>query len=113
MVRKEIYDFYLKHKCSEYKGKEKNDMATNDKTSGYFRYVCPDWNCLIVGYSTLTGVDEKRLSNNYNNYKKFEIFEVQHHLIPLLNKKPEHIILHTGTIDAVWKTSRQIFDELL
>ena len=31
----------------------------------------------------------------------------------MLKKKPEHIILHIGTNDAVSKTSKQILDELL
>ena len=45
--------------------------------------------------------------------KSATIDDLKHHLVPLLKKKPEHIILHIGTNDAVSKTSRQILDELL
>ena len=41
------------------------------------------------------------------------IDDLKHHLVPLPKKKPEHIILHIGTNDTVFKTSRQILDELL
>ena len=30
---------YLKYECSEYKSKEKNDIVTNDKTSGDLTYA--------------------------------------------------------------------------
>ena len=73
----------------------------------------------MVGVSILTGIDEKRLSRNNNQVVKVRDFrgatidDLKHHLVPLLKKKPEHIILHIGTNDAVSKTSRQILDELL
>ena len=73
----------------------------------------------MVGVSILTGIDEKRLSRNNNQVVKVRDFrgattdDLKHHLAPLLQKKPEHIILHIGTNDVVSKTSRQILDELL
>ena len=73
----------------------------------------------MVGVSILTGIDEKRLSRNNNQVVKVRDFrgatidDLKHHLVPLLQKKPEHIILHIGTNDVVSKTSRQILDELL
>ena len=45
--------------------------------------------------------------------KSATIDDLKHHLVPLLKKKPEHIILHIGVNDAVSKMSRQILDNLL
>ena len=36
-----------------------------------------------------------------------------HHLIPILEKKPEHLILHVGTNDAVDSSHQQIVNDLL
>ena len=118
MVRKEKHDVYLKQKSSEYNSKERNDKANNDETPSNFKHAWPAGTCLIVGDSILTGIDEKRLSRNnqvvkVRDFRGATIDDLKHHLVPLLKKKPEHIILHIGTNDAVSKTSRQILDELL
>ena len=47
------------------------------------------------------------------DFRGATIDDLKHHLVPLLKKKAEHIILHIGTNDVVSKTSRQILDELL
>ena len=52
---------YLKYECSEYKSKEKNDIVTNDKTSGDLTYVWLARPFSIVRDSILTGMDQKRL----------------------------------------------------
>ena len=109
---------FLKQKSSEYNSKEKKDKANNDETPGNFKHAWPDGTCLIVGDSILTGIDEKRLSRNNQVVKVLDfrgatIDNLKHHLVPLLKKKPGHIILHIGTNDAVSKTSKQILDELL
>ena len=52
---------YLKYKCSEYKSKEKNDIVTNDKTSGDLTYAWLARTFSIVRDSILTGMDQKRL----------------------------------------------------
>ena len=118
MVEKEKHDIYLKQKCSEYNSKEKNDKANNDETRGNFKHAWPAGACLIVGDSILTGIDEKRLSRNnqvvkVRDFRGAAIDNLKHHLVALLKKKPEHVILHIATNDAVSKTSRQILDDLL
>ena len=47
------------------------------------------------------------------DFRSVTIDDLKHHLVPFLKKKPEHIILHVGTNDAISKTSRRILDELL
>ena len=52
---------YLKYECSEYKSKEKNDMVTNDKTSGDLTHAWLARSFSIVRDPILTGLDQKRL----------------------------------------------------
>ena len=118
LVRKEKHDICLKQKSSEYNSKEKNGKVNSVKTPGNFKHAWLAGTCLIVGDSILTGIDEKRLSRNnqvvkVRDFRGATIDDLKHHLVPLLKKKPEHIILHIGTSDAVSKTFRQILDKLL
>ena len=39
--------------------------------------------------------------------------DLNHHVHPILGKKPKHIIVHIGTNDATRSTSREILDKLL
>lgn len=39
--------------------------------------------------------------------------DINHHIIPILNKNPDVIVLRVGTNDFATRTSREIFDDLL
>ena len=39
--------------------------------------------------------------------------DINHHIIPILNKNPDVIVLRVGTNDYATRTSREIFDDLL
>ena len=117
LVRKEKHDFYLKHKHSECKSKEENDMVTGGETAGNFKHVWLAGNCLIIGDPILTGVDEKRLSKNKHvvkiqDFRGATIDDLKSHLVPLLKNKPEHIILYIKTSEVISKTSRHILKKL-
>ena len=82
------------------------------------KHTWPAGTCLIVGDSILTGIDEKRLSNKnqlvkVRDFRGATIDDLKHHLVPLLKKEPDNIILHIGTNDSTSKTSREILDGLL
>ena len=121
MKKKLLYsssETLIPNQSLEYHNNKKNDKANNDETPGNFKHAWPAGTCLIVGDSILTGIDEKRLSRNnqvvkVRDFRGATIDDLKHHLVPLLKKKPEHIILHIGTNDAVSKTSRRILDDLL
>ena len=70
-----------------------------------------------MGDSVITGIDEKRLSKNrlvkVHDFREATLADINHHIIPILNKKPDVIILHVGTNDSVSRTSREILDDLL
>ena len=38
---------------------------------------------------------------------------MNHHLMPIIAKQPDYLILHVGTNDATTNTSRKIIDDLL
>ena len=68
--------------------------------------------CAIVGDSMLNGIDERRISKTHPVKVRFflgsRIKDMYHYLIPILEKKPEHLILHVGTNDH-----QQIVNDLL
>ena len=72
---------------------------------------------LVVGDSMLAGLREaklsrgKRISARYFPGGKTE--DLQDHLIPYLNKKPDNIIIHVGTNNGPYKTEDLIYKELL
>ena len=39
--------------------------------------------------------------------------DINHHIIPILNKNPDVIVLRVGTNDFATRTSSEIFDDLL
>ena len=39
--------------------------------------------------------------------------DINHHIIPILNKNPDVIVLRVGKNDFATRTSREIFDDLL
>ena len=96
---------------------DKNDVNCSEDPSPE-NHFWPPGTCVIVGDSIITGIEENRFQNIGHKVKIFDyrgatIDDLHHHIIPLLKKKPDHLILHAGTNDAVSKTSRQILDDLL
>ena len=72
---------------------------------------------LIVGESIINGALEGLCGGGRNvkvrNVPGVTVDDLNQHIIPLLQKKPSHIIVHTGTNDAYHSTSREILNKLL
>ena len=73
---------------------------------------------VIAGDSILNGVREERLSGKYDvvkvcNFLGVTIEDVQHNLVPILERNPCRFILHVGTNNTESYTSREILDKLL
>ena len=73
--------------------------------------------CAIVGDSMVNGFNKKK-SQKHCNVKVFylsgaRINDMNHHLMPVIAKRPNYLILHVGTNDATTNTSRKIIDGLL
>ena len=63
------------------------------------------------------GTDERRMSSKrvikVRKLPGATISDMYHYLIPLLEKKPDHVILHVGTNDVVNYEGKKIVDKLL
>ena len=72
---------------------------------------------LVVGDSILRHMDETHMSHKFNvKVRPFlgaKISDMHHYLICALNKKPDYIVLHVGTDDAVDTETVVIVDQLL
>ena len=47
------------------------------------------------------------------HFPKSTVLDLNHHIIPILRKKPSHLIIHAGTNDASSSTSTEILNKLL
>ena len=73
---------------------------------------------LIVGDSTISGIDQQHLSIKgtivkVRYFRGATINEMCNYIKPLLKKVPDNVILHVGTNDAPNSTSRTILDNML
>ena len=94
---------------------KKENINEAEETNKEFHW--PSGTCAIVGDSMVNGIDEKRLQK-HGNVKVFyfsgaRINDMNHHLMPIIAKQPDYLILHVGTNDATTNTSRKIIDDLL
>ena len=93
------------------------NCTINEASSKETKHTWPAGTCVIVGDSTITGIDEKRLSKNrlvkVHDFRGAIVAHINHHIIPILKKKLDVIILHVGTNDSVSRTSREILDDQL
>ena len=48
-----------------------------------------------------------------HDFRCATLADINHHIIPILKKKPNVIILHVGTNGSVCRTSHEILDDLL
>ena len=62
----------------------------------------------------LRQIDETRMSRKFNlrvrSFPRAKISDMYHYLILILNKKPDYIVLHVGTDDAVDAEASVIVD---
>ena len=72
--------------------------------------------CAIAGDSMLNGIDERRISKTHPVKVRFfpgaRIKNMHHYLIPILDKKPEPLILHIETNYAANSSHQQIVNDL-
>ena len=93
----------------------KENMKETAETNKEFHW--PSGTCAIVGDSMVNGIDEKKLQK-HGNVKVFyfsgaRINDMNHHLMPIIAKRPDYLILHVGSNDATTNTSRKIMEDLL
>ena len=73
---------------------------------------------VIVEDSIINGIIEDRLRRKNHavkvgNFPGANVEGMQHNLMPIIKKKPRHLIIHAGKNDAKRFTSREILNQLL
>ena len=65
-------------------------------------HTWPKESCLVIGDSMLEGLDERKMSSKrVVKVRKFPgatTDDTYHYLMPLIQKKPDNVILHVGTM---------------
>ena len=78
--------------------------------------IWPADTILITGDSILNNIEESRLKKKFNvkirAFSGANVRDMYDYLAPLLRKKPDHIIIHTGSNDAPDKNSDEILEEI-
>ena len=91
-----------------------NESLSKQKHQGLY----PNETIVIVGDSIISVVIEERINKKdrpvkVRNFPGATVPDMEHYLIPIIQKKLSNIILHVGTNDAKNLPSRTVFDNLL
>ena len=119
-IRKRYHSNYNKSKTSEMQAEE----VVQDESTGTTTDEKPEqpkpWKpntTLIVGDSMVAGLNQQRMSVNQQvkvrSFPGATTHDMKDYLKPLLKKKPDNVILHIGTNNAVNEPSRNILNEIL
>ena len=106
----EFYQFKLKQPIHN----NMNESISKLKHQGLY----PNGTTVIVGDSIINGIIEERINKKdrpvkVRNFPGATVADMEHYLIPIIQKKPSNIILHAGTNDAKNLPSRTVLDNLL
>ena len=117
-IEKQLNDVKIKNR--EYYRSKNNLQSNTAKAKENITTENGQWpknTTLIVGDAIINGVLEGLCSGGRNgkvrNFPGATVDGLNHHIIPLLQKKSSHIIVHTGRNDAYDSTSREILNKLL
>ena len=104
--KKKKEEFYASKKSYS---KDDNTSSTQD--------LYPRNTIVIAGDSTINRIFEDRLRRKNHvvtvrNFPGANVEDMRHNLIPIIRKKPSHLIIHAATNDAKRFTSREILDQL-
>ena len=108
--KEEFYQFKSKQPIDN----NMNESLSKQKHQGLY----PSGTTVIVGDSIINGVIEERINKKdrpvkVRNFPGATVPDMEHYLIPIIQKKPSNIILHVGTNDAKNLPSRTVLDNLL
>ena len=116
-IEKQLNDVKIKNR--EYY-RSKNNLQSNTAKENITteKRQWPKNATLIVGDSIINGVLEEGLYGGGGNVKVRNfpgatVDDFNHHIIPLLQKEPSHILVHAGTNDAYHSTSREILNKFI
>ena len=129
IILKKFNDNLILGQLEEVKKKKKNDyyafkLSKSSKTSEEVYEATtiqgqyPSNTTVIADDSIINGIREERLSGKngvvkVRNFPGATIEDMQHNLVPILEKNLCHLILHVETNNAESCTSRELLDKLL
>ena len=92
----------------------KKSSSKDDNTSSS-QNLYPKNTIVIAGYSIVSGVFEDRLRRKslvvkVSNFPDANVKDMQHNLMLIIRKKPNHLIIQAGTNDAKRFTSNEIVE---
>ena len=108
-----------KEEFYQFKSKQPIDNNMNESNSKLkHQGLYPNGTTVIVGDSIINGVIEERINKKdrpvkVRNFPGAAVADMEHYLIPIIQKKPSNIISHVGTNDAKNLPSRTVLDNLL
>ena len=103
----------------QFKSKRPTDNTMNESLSKQkYQGLYPSGTTIIVGDSIINGVIEERINKKdrpvkVRNFPGATVADMEHYLIPVIQKKPSNIILHVGTYDTKNLPSRTVLYNLL
>ena len=117
-IEEQLNEVTLKKKEEYYKFKNsiKNDDC--EKTQNNNKGGWPKETIAIIGDSIINGVMEEKWCGKgrivkVRHFPESTMDDINHHIVPILRKKPSHLIIHVGTNDASSSTWREILNKLL
>ena len=108
-----------KEEFYQFKSKQPIDNNTNESSSKLkHQGLYLSGTTVIVGDSIINGVIEERINKKdravkVQNFPGATVADMEHYLIPIIQKKPSNIILHVGKNNAKNLPSRTVLDNLL
>ena len=99
--------------ANEYVNKTK-EKSTNVKQHRQRKHPWDKDTCLVIGDSTILGLQEKRMSGKFKvrGHSGAIVDDIYHHMIPLVDKSPTYIVLMIGTNDSYTKNADEIINEV-
>ena len=113
-VKRQKQEEFYKFKSKQAIDNNINESLSKQKHQGLY----PNRTTVIVGDSIINGVIEEKANKEdrpvkVRNFPGATVPDMEHYLIPIIQKEPSNIILHVGTNDAKNLPSRTVQDNLL
>ena len=113
-VKRQKQEEFYQFKSKQPIDKNMIESLSKQKHQGLY----PSGTTVIVGDSIINGVIEERINKTdrpvkLRNFPGATVGDMEHYLIPIIQKKPSNIILHVRTNDAKNLPSRTVLGNLL
>ena len=111
---KEIYRTVKENNIAKEHVNKTKELITNVKQHQQPKYPWNKDTCLVIGDSTILGLQEKRMGGKFKvrGHSGAIVNDIYHHIIPLVEKSPTYIVLMIGTNDSHTKNADEIINEV-